>query len=548
MFAKRVRAMSTKHKSLKKRMGLLAVSTVVLLLVAVSTSLWYMKTNETRTLRFLDEELQLERHLTSAYAQGLQMGQAIRNILLDPKNPKAYTNYEQAEQSFNEHTGLAIQVGGTNFARLGELGSLAGQWEPLRHQVIDTVRAGDVDAGRALLNSHETPAWRATKTALLDSLKQAEAAAQTARSDLEAGSASALKTTLALSALALFGCLGASLWVLRSVMNSLGGEPAHAGEVARAIASGDLHTPIDTRRMPSDSLMATMAGMQDDLRAMIIEILADARALREAVTAVAGNTDAVTQATEQQSEAGAAVAAAVEQLTVSIAQVDDHANSADTQAEGGASQASQALAMIDGAARTIANISDRLAASSETMGRLEDSANGISNIIEVIREIADQTNLLALNAAIEAARAGEQGRGFAVVADEVRRLAERTANSTQEITGMIGGVQDSAREAIARMREGQNLASEGVTDTEQARSAMHELASGSQATRDVVRSISHSVREQRAASTEIAQRMELIAQMTERTHDSARNSRTQVIRLTELAQTLADRVSHFRVS
>ena len=114
----------------------------------------------------LDEDLQLERHLTGAYAQGLQMGQAIRNILLDPRNPKAYANYEKAEQDFNAHTAAAIRVGGTGFARLGELETLAAQWQPLRHQVIDTVRAGDVDAGRALLNSHETPAWRAAKSVI----------------------------------------------------------------------------------------------------------------------------------------------------------------------------------------------------------------------------------------------------------------------------------------------------------------------------------------------------------------------------------------------
>ena len=183
---------------------------------------------------------------------------------------------------------------------------------------------------------------------------------------------------------------------------------------------------------------------------------------------------------------------------------------------------------------------------SQRIHKLEERANQISSIAGVIKEIAGQTNLLALNAAIEAARAGEQGRGFAVVADEVRKLAERTSTATVEIEQKIAGIQAETVEVVGVMNSALPQVATGVEAAEQAADTLRRIKDGAQSTLDRVREVAESTREQSVASDSIAQKVEEIATMVEETTAAMHSTAQTAEDLERISGELNALVSRFR--
>ena len=332
----------------------------------------------------------------------------------------------------------------------------------------------------------------------------------------------------------------------RSVFRQLGGEPAYAAQVANRIADGDLAAAIEVRNGDDDSLLAGMKRMQNSLRRVASETHQVSDKLVDAAGALSAVSHQVSQSSAQQADATAAMAASVEQMTTSISQVADNAGNAQSKASEAGGLAAKSASLVRETIDGINQIAGSVDQASQAVRVLGENSERIFGIVGKINEIADQTNLLALNAAIEAARAGEQGRGFAVVADEVRKLAEKTAQSTQEITTMITSVQQRTRDAVQGMASGAAQVQEGITVAAHAGDAMRQVESGANEVFAMIDEISSALREQSSASEQISSNVERIALMTEENSGGVARLTASAGDLNGLAENLKATVGHFR--
>ncbi len=521
-----------------------------LFVLAVGGVLWQMQNSQSGLTSFIDKQLKTEREVTRAYAQGLQMGQALRNILLDPQNPQAYSNFERAQSGFDETLvnlgkhGEFLSGGQATYEKIRDIRT---RWQPVQTRVIDRVRSGNVSGARATLVEQETPLWREVRALLLDEIAHLEAVTGTIRSKLETDMQQTNLVASSLAIVSLLLIIGSSLWLLHILMRQLGGEPTYAASVANAIADGKLDRNIALRADDNASLLRSISAMQDGLRETLSNITMLTHSVGNSIDGLRDNQQHIAEASEAQTSASASIASAVEELSTSLAEVASYAEQADGLNSGMQEKLRDSFETLSKTNTLMSHFAERMHKSSAIMKELDQSTANISRVVQVIREIAEQTNLLALNAAIEAARAGEQGRGFAVVADEVRKLAERTAQSTHEIGAMIERVQQNAHAAVEGMEDGRKLAEEGSAQSVMASTAMDELGISAQAVRDAVSFINLALAEQRAASGDIALHVEKIARSSEENHRANSDSFEKTRSLQELGRHLEESVSRFRL-
>ena len=318
--------------------------------------------------------------------------------------------------------------------------------------------------------------------------------------------------------------------------------------VAEEIASGNLTGEVpDGGGNETGRLLSAIARMQNGLREMVRLSQNNSRSLTRAAEELSVAARQAASASGAQSEAASGMAASVEEMSVSIDQVRDHAQHARGVAEQAGSQSRTGGQVVHSTAEEMQGVATAVNGAAGTIRELENYSREISAVINVIREVADQTNLLALNAAIEAARAGEQGRGFAVVADEVRKLAERTSESTQTIAGVIEKVQAGARRAAQEMETGVARVNGGVSKAYEAGDSIVSIQSGAEQVVSVVSDIGVALEEQASAAQHIARGVEQIASMAEENSASANQAAQAASNLQSLAVDLERSVARFRV-
>ncbi|MBW7902622.1 MAG: methyl-accepting chemotaxis protein [Rhodocyclaceae bacterium] len=322
-----------------------------------------------------------------------------------------------------------------------------------------------------------------------------------------------------------------------------------AGEAASAIAAGDLARPMPPAGGDEvGEMMGRLGQMRGALHELIAAIRKNVDTLSAEAAALSDAAASSAQAIDSQTRAAASMATAVEALSTSIAQVEGGAGEAHDVSRQASAQAVEGGRIIDETAGEMKLVAAAVNATSETIRELENFSGQISTIVQVINEISDQTNLLALNAAIEAARAGEQGRGFAVVADEVRKLAERTRLSTQEIAGMIDKIREGTQGAVREMEAGVARVGDGVRLAAHAGESVTAIRASAEQAAQVVEDISKALNDQAASAREVAHKVETIAQGTEENNATVQKTAALAQGLSDLAGGLAQLIGRFRVN
>jgi methyl-accepting chemotaxis protein len=394
----------------------------------------------------------------------------------------------------------------------------------------------------------EPTRWFAATTARINAMKEVENLVAANILEASTGMATGARTALALYLVfSIAGILATVLlgsWIVKSIIAPIRG--LHQ-TIALVQSSNDLTQRAavsgkDEIAQAGEAFNLLMGGLQGIIR----NVSESAGRVRRSAGQVAASTAQVSSGSQAQSEAAAAIAATMEQMTVRIDQVAEHASEAHTSSLENGSLSSKGSEVILQVVNDMRRIAETVNQSSVIIQDLGKQSDEIYTIVQVIKDIADQTNLLALNAAIEAARAGEQGRGFAVVADEVRKLAERTSQSTRVIAEIVGKIQEGTKNAVGSMETGVSQVNGGVELAGQAGEAINRISAGAQKVVHAASDISAAIKEQSVASTDVAKNVERVAQMSDENHAAIQEVASSAHSLENLAEELESAVKKFR--
>jgi len=366
-----------------------------------------------------------------------------------------------------------------------------------------------------------------------------------ARADADTARQLAVKAMLITYGLSITLSLVLTFFIVTSITKPLGRLRQAIVTIAR---SKDFTQRVDvTGRDETGQTAYAFNDLLATMQASLAAVLISANRISELASNASVASSRVSEASGNQSDSAAAMASAIEQFSVSVDMIGSNMRDALARALAAGEAANTGFGMIQKSKDEMDRIAETVKGAGETINELGRQSSQISVIMRVIQEVADQTNLLALNAAIEAARAGEQGRGFAVVADEVRKLAERTRKSAGEINGMIQSMEVASENAVVEMNSVMDLVAEGTSLSGQAADCMNEIQNGSQRVVDAVKGISDSVEEQNATTQDISRRIEAVAQMSEGNRVAAGETAKVSMELDELAASLIAAMKEFRI-
>jgi methyl-accepting chemotaxis protein len=488
--------------------------------------------------------------LHAMFGRGLLGGFAVRNKIFDPTLTESRPVVVETGKSF---VALLAQVRALTHpqdrAALATLDDIANRWQIVqrtRVRALEWVEQGQPDAAHQLLAAQEIMEWKAIRKALDGLIADQQKAVEAMGDQVLADAAGVRMRSIVVALVSLIAGIALMSWVMRGLSRALCNVVRSMREIAEG--RGDLTRRLAaTGRDETAELAGAFNAFVEKIQRLMQQVVGATAQLASAAGQMTLASEASLKGVERQQQetdqvvtAITEMSAAIQEVARSTGQTAAMAQEADGAAQDGRHTVEDAINMVRATAREVQSAADAIAA-------LERESESIGAVLDVIQGISEQTNLLALNAAIEAARAGEQGRGFAVVADEVRTLAVRTRESTQEIKEMIERLQAKARQSVSIMERGRSQAEATVTKSQATDAALNSIAGRVSTISEMTTQVASATEEQSAVAEDISKNIHSIRLIADDVFQSARQLAEASGNLAQLAGELQSIEDNFRV-
>jgi len=472
----------------------------------------------------------------------------VRGFLLDASRQEEIERYANNSrilaENFSQLTPLILTDKGKQM--LAQLREASEGYDRVMDRVIELQRSGKPKEAAQLLYQPPTVAMRDQMAkAVVALVERGEELAASTRREEKTAESRATTLLLAFVIVGLIAGFAMAAYIARNITQRV----SQMVGLIRAIADNDLsREDLTIRNRDEIGTAGTLLNsMKNNLSAIVQSIAATAEHVASASEEIAASATLMANGGETQRDQVHQVATAMQEMAATVHEVSESCNKASESAHKASQTAREGGTIVENTLTFMRSIADSVRDSAKSVQELGSRSDQIGKIVGVIDDIADQTNLLALNAAIEAARAGEQGRGFAVVADEVRKLAERTTKATKEIAEMIQSVQAETRGAVDKMQSGTQQVEQGVEVTAKAGASLKQIIGEAEHVGEMVTQIATAANQQSSATEQVNSNMEQINRLMAESAEGAQQSAKVCEELSSLALELQNLVSRFKL-
>ncbi len=522
---------------------------ILLFILALWSALAGMFSAANESKQFFNENLVRQTAYQTMFADGLLSGVALRNLVLKPKAKKPHKVVPAAIKRFDDAFKLVRSMPHNNKSLQASYVSIQKHWQKSRAakiQVLELVKSGEVEQAIELLKKIEHPHWQKVRIAVQKLTNKELAENVESQKSLLMNANYSATRTLIIAVIAIFVSILISFIMTRMIKSAFSRVTNSLNDIANG--EGNLTQRLDESGAKEiKGLSIAFNSFVEKIQNLIVQVAnSSGQLITEMKQLTELSVDTKLNVNQQEGKIEQ-VATAMNEMAATVQEVARNASHASDSAKAADVESTKGQQVVTEVTRAINDLATDVSHASATIATLKNDTEQIGSVLDVIKGIAEQTNLLALNAAIEAARAGEQGRGFAVVADEVRTLASRTQESTQEIQEMIEKLQSGAISAVEAMDKGQ---SNTQTTVEKANLASQALSAITQAVSQIAEQntqIATAAEEQSAVAEEINQNIVSINTLSVQAAQGAEHTAASSQQSEQTANELQQIISMFKI-